>query len=114
MGIISIFVLILMRIIKRSTLIDFWSKFPDAEQPLKSWYDEVFNARWKSPNDLKRHFRNASIITNKRIVFNIKRNSFRLVVDIEFRIGIVFIVWLGTHKKYDRINVKDVKYVKTN
>jgi len=106
--------LVHMRIIKRNTLINYWKKFPETEQPLKSWFDEVINAHWKSPNELKRQFRNASVITNKRIVFNIKGYSHRLVVDIEFRIGIVFIVWIGSHKNYDKIVVKEVKYVKTN
>jgi len=103
-----------MRIISRNTLIQYWEKFPDVEQPLKSWFDEVRNASWISPNELKRLYRNASIISDKRVVFNIKGNYYQLVVDIEYNIGIVFIVWLGTHKEYDKINVKEIKYVKTN
>lgn len=103
-----------MRIIARNTLINYWKRFPELEQPLKSWYDEVLNSLWKSPNELKKQFSNASIITNKRVVFNIKGNNYRLVADVEYRIGIVFIVWLGTHKKYDKIIVKEIKYVKTD
>jgi|ERR1035437_805560 mRNA interferase HigB len=104
----------LMRIIARNTLINYWKTHPDSEQPLKSWFDEIQNAFWDTPNQLKKQFRNASIITNKRVVFNIKGNSYRLVVDIEYRIGIVFIVWIGTHKEYDKINVKEIKYVKAD
>jgi mRNA interferase HigB len=103
-----------MRIISRTTLVRFWKKFPDAEQPLKFWFDEVRIAIWTSRNGLKKQYRNASIITSKRVVFNIRGNSYRLVVDVEYKLGIVFIVWLGTHKEYDNINVKEIKYVKTN
>jgi mRNA interferase HigB len=103
-----------MRIIKRSTLIEFWEKYPDSEQPLKSWFDEVLDDHWKSPNELKMKYKNASVITNKRLVFNIKGNDYRLITDIEYRIGIVFIVWIGTHSQYDKINVKEIKYGKTN
>jgi len=103
-----------MRIISRSTLIKYWKKYPETEQPLKAWYDEVLNADWKSPNELKKQYRNASIISNKRVVFNIKGNRYRLIVDVEYRIGIVFIVWLGTHREYDKIDVKEIKYVKTD
>ncbi|MHB8338563.1 MAG: type II toxin-antitoxin system HigB family toxin [Ignavibacteriaceae bacterium] len=60
------------------------------------------NAVWASPNELKKQYPNASIISNKRVVFNIKGNKYRLIADIEYRIGIVFIVWLGTHKGYDK------------
>jgi mRNA interferase HigB len=103
-----------MRIIARNTLIKYWETNPVSEQPLKSWFDEVQNAYWETPNELKWQFRNASVITKKRVVFNIKGNNYRLVVDIEYKIGIVFIVWIGTHKEYDNINVKEIKYVKTN
>lgn len=55
------------------------------------------------------NFRNASIISSKRVVFNIKGNDFRLITDIEFKLGIVFIVWFGTYNEYDRIDAKTVK-----
>ena len=103
-----------MRIISRKTLIKYWENNPEAEQPLKSWNDEVANASWSSPNELKEQFHNSSVIAAKRVVFNIHGNKYRLVVDIEYRIGIVFIVWIGTHEEYNRINVKEIKYVKTN
>jgi mRNA interferase HigB len=103
-----------MRIISRSTLINYWRKYPVTEQPLKSWFDEIQNAFWETPYQLKEQFRNASVITKKRVVFNIKGNSYRLVFDIEFKIGIVFIVWIGTHKEYDKINVKEIKYGKAS
>ena len=103
-----------MRVLSRNTLIHFWQKYPDAEQSLKSWYDEARNTNWATPNELKVQYKNASVITSKRVVFNIKGNDYRLVVDIEYRIGIVFIVWIGTHKEYEKINVKGIKYVKTD
>lgn len=97
-----------MRIISRNTLIQYWEKFPDVEQPLKSWFEEVRIASGTSPNELKRQYRNASIISDKRVVFNFKGNSYRLIVDVEYKLGIVFIVWLGTHKEYDKINIKEI------
>ena len=103
-----------MRIISRKTLIRYWKKYPETEQSLKSWYDEALNALWASPNELKQQYRNASIITKKRVVFNIRGNKHRLVVDVEYRIGIVFVVWIGTHNEYDNLNIKEIKYDKTN
>jgi len=52
---------------------------------------------WTNSNELKAKYGNASIITSKRVVFNIKGNDYRLVVDVENRLGIIFIVWIGTH-----------------
>ena len=47
-----------------------------------------------------------------RIVFNIKGNSYRLVVSVDFEKGIVWIKWLGTHRDYDRIDVTKVNHEK--
>lgn len=79
-----------------------------------SWHEEVEKATWNSPNELKLQFQNASIVTAKRVVFNIHGNSFRLIVDIEYRLKIVFIVWFGTHKQYDLIDAKKISYVKAD
>lgn len=103
-----------MRVISKKTLIDFWELYPEIEQPLKAWYSEVKAAEWSSSSDLKEQFGSASIIDKKRVVFNLKGNKYRLIVDIEYRLKIVFIVWVGTHNEYNKINVKEVSYDKTN
>lgn len=103
-----------MRIIAVKTLKDYLEKFPQAEQSLLSWHEEVETANWNSPNELKAQYRNASILTDKRVVFNIHGNSFRLIVDIEYRLKIIFVVWFGTHPQYDKIDAKKVSYAKTN
>ena len=79
-----------------------------------AWYEETEKAEWDNPNKLKEQFRNASILNNKRVIFNIHGNSYRLIVDIKYSAKIVFIVWFGTHKAYDQIDAKTVKYVKTH
>ena len=89
-------------------------KFSDAEQPILSWFEELEAANWNTPNELKDQFQNASIISNKRVVFNIHGNKYRLIVDIEYRLKIVFIVWFGTHKQYDKIDAKKINYVKAH
>lgn len=103
-----------MRIIAVKTLKSYWDEFPKAKQALLSWYEEVEVAGWNSPNDLKGQYRNASVLTDKRVVFNIHGNTYRLIVDIEYRLKIVFVVWFGTHKQYDKIDAKKVSYVKTD
>lgn len=103
-----------MRIIAANTIREYWEIFPNTEQSLKAWVQEVELANWTSPQELKSQYRNASILSGKRVVFNINGNKFRLIVDIEYRLQIVFVVWFGTHTKYDIINSKTVSYVKTN
>lgn len=103
-----------MRVIAVKTLKDFFKEFPQAEQALLAWYEEAAIAEWNTPNELKSQYRNASVLTDKRVIFNIHGNTYRLIVDIEYRLSIVFIVWFGTHKEYDKIDAKKVSYVKTD
>jgi len=97
-----------MRIIAKSTLRAFWEKHPDAETPLKTWYKIVEKQNWKSTQDIKKLFGSASIITSNRVVFNIKGNDYRLVVYIVFSIQKIFIRFVGTHKQYDKIDIKSI------
>lgn len=101
-----------MRIIKEKTLTDFCKlgKNKKAAEFLKAWIFEVRYSTWNSASELKSKYGNASIISSKRVVFNIRGNEFRLIVDIEYKLKIVFIVWLGSHEEYDKIDVKTVKY----
>ncbi len=103
-----------MRVIATNTLKQYWEKYPKCEQSLKSWLQEVELSDWEIPQSIKLKYRSASILTSKRIVFNIKGNKYRLIVDIEFRLKIVFVVWFGTHSEYDLIDAKTITYVKAN
>lgn len=95
-----------MRIIKRKVLKDFWDKYPNSESHLKSWFYEAKNSDWESPTDVKEKYRNASILKNQRVVFNIRGNDYRLIVKIEYSLGIIFIRFIGTHKEYNEINAE--------
>jgi mRNA interferase HigB len=67
-------------------------------------------ARWSNTTDVRRSHATASIVSADRIVFNIKGNDYRLVVAIDFEKSIVWIKWIGTHKDYDKIDVKEVQH----
>jgi mRNA interferase HigB len=103
-----------MRVIALKTIKTCCREFPLAEQALLSWNEEVESAIWNSASELKQQYQNASILSNKRVIFNIHGNSFGIIVDIEYRLKIVFFVWFGTHKQYDKIDAQKISYVKAN
>jgi len=98
-----------MQVIARRTLKKFWEKHPLTEKPLKAWFKIVSGARWRTPQDAKDMFGNASFVGDNRIVFNICGNEYRLVVHVAydpyFRVLIKFV---GTHAEYDAIDVETV------
>lgn len=97
-----------MRVIAIRTLKMFWQKHPDAENTLRAWYTEAKRATWRGPQDLRNAFRTASLLRNNRVVFNIKGNSYRLVVAIKYEFRIVYIRFVGTHGEYDRVNGEEI------
>jgi mRNA interferase HigB len=97
-----------VRVIAKSTLRDFWINHKDCEQQLKSWYDEAEKSNWSSPSKIKSEFSSASILQNNRVVFNIKGNSYRLIVKINYKFGIMWIRFIGTHGEYDKINAETI------
>lgn len=92
------------RIIAKKTLRTFWEKHADSEQYLKTWFETVKNASWNSPNEVKQTYVTASIIKDSRVVFNIKGNSYCLVVKFNYRRQWAFIRFVGTHSDYDKID----------
>ena len=99
-----------MKILVKRTLNFYIQKYPIARTPLLIWYSEFSASDFSNFNRLKEVYRNASVISNNRVVFNIKGNDFRLVVSINFTQAACYIIWFGTHKEYDKIDVKDIEF----
>ena len=97
-----------MRVISRKTLKDFWERHADAEQALKAWFHEAKSTRWKSFTDIKARYRSADALPGNRVVFNIKGNTYRLIVRLHYNTGIIFIRFIGTHAEYDKIDATTI------
>lgn len=100
-----------MRVIALSTLKAFWEEHPeymDAKEPTLAWYRHTLAADWNAPADVKQGFRNASILKDGRVVFNIAGNKYRLVVWINYVYRVVYIRFIGTHAQYDKIDVQTI------
>ena len=95
-----------MRILSRQTLKQFWEAHADAEEALKSWYKEAEHAAWRSPEEIKKRYPSADPLAGNRMVFNIKGNSYRLIVQIHYNTGVVYVRFIGTHAEYDKINAE--------
>ena len=97
-----------MRVFSKKVLREFWDRYHDAEQPLKSWYSECIKSKWNNPNDIKKQYVKASILKNNRIVFNICGNKYRLIVKINYERQWIFMRFIGSHKEYDTIDAENI------
>lgn len=78
------------------------AKHADAKGPIESWHQEVQNAEWKSPDEIKKRYGSASFLKGNAVIFNIKGNKYRLVVKVAYNSQTILIVWAGTHAEYDK------------
>ena len=97
-----------MRIISEKRLKECWDIHKDTYGPLLAWRDHVRRADRSTPDDVQKDFGPDVILPDNRAVFKIKGNNFRLVVRINYSYKIIFIRFIGTHKKYDEINVMEI------
>jgi mRNA interferase HigB len=95
-----------MRVFARKALRGFWEKHPDSEVQLAAWYREATKANWESPAKIKSEYAKASILKDKKVIFNICGNKYRLVVKMNYQRKWVFVLFIGTHMEYDNLNIE--------
>lgn len=99
-----------MKVLVKRTIHYYINKYPLAEKALITWENEFSKMNFQNFNQIKNVYRNASIIGNSRVIFNIKGNDYRLVVSVNFIHQACYVIWFGTHNEYDKINVETVKF----
>jgi len=83
-------------------------EYADAREPTLAWYRQVLRADWASPAQIKREIRNASILKDGRVVFNVAGNKYRIVVWINYPYRVAYVRFIGTHAQYDKIDAQTV------
>lgn len=95
--------LLQMRIISRKSLRDYWEAKAETEGPLRAWIKVASSSDWENSEDVKASIPNARPIGNRRIIFPILRNRFRLIVAVRFDTKIVYVRFIGTHAEYNLV-----------
>jgi mRNA interferase HigB len=100
-----------MRIIAKSRLRQYWEKTGNEKsQPyLTEWYHFCEKQNWSSPQDVKNTLSHVSFVGKNRVVFNVKGNDYRIVCAMDYPRKAMYIKFVGTHKEYDSIEVKEVQ-----
>ena len=90
-----------MHVISRKKLKEAAQRHGDLEGPLDAWFRIAKKASWKSLADVRQTFSTADAV-GKWTVFNIKGNQCRLIAEINYAFGRIFIRHVLTHAEYDR------------
>jgi mRNA interferase HigB len=98
-----------VQVIAKRTLREFWLRHPAAEAPLKLWYVRAARARWIRPADLRTQFgATVDFVAGSRAIFDVGGNKYRLVVKIDYAVGLVLVRFVGVHAAYDRIDAATI------
>ena len=91
-----------MKVVGIRLIVAFADEHADARTALDAWLMEARAAIWSSPIDVKGRFASASFLSDNRVVFNIKGNNYRLLVQVSYKLGIVSVLRIGTHAEYSK------------
>lgn len=91
-----------MKLIGKKLLFNFIKKHADARSQIESWEMEVEEAEWRAPYDIKRRYPKASFVKNQQVIFDICRDKYRLLTQVNYKNRIVLVQKIGTHKEYDK------------
>lgn len=94
-----------MRIITWATLRDFGLKEQKAMKGLQFWYKKITSRHWANSNEVIQQFADADTVGEGRIIFSIGHNAFRLVVKFRHDLQIGYVLFIGTHKEYDKLKL---------
>ena len=92
-----------MQLLGLIKLEEFKSTHANARGPLDAWRVEAVDAQWTCPQDVKSRYPSASFLADNKVIFNIKGNTYRLVIKAKYKNGVILIEWVGTHAEYDKL-----------
>ncbi len=90
-----------MHVISRKMLLEAAEKHADLREPLDVWYRIAKRAEWKNLTDVRRVFPTADAV-GEFTVFNIKGNAYRLITEINYQTGRLFLRHVLSHAEYSK------------
>ncbi len=90
-----------MKVVGKKALDEFKRRHADVRSHVDAWICEAEEAEWQSPHDVRERYATARFLSDNRVVFKLKGNSYRLDVKVSYVSKVVRIVRIGTHAEYN-------------
>ena len=91
-----------MKISGRDQLDRFCIAHADCRSWIENWIADTESSQWHTPQDIKNRYSSASFLAESIVIFNVRGNAYRLVTNVAYRTGVVFVKWIGTHPDYEK------------
>jgi mRNA interferase HigB len=95
-------------VVSYRTIREYTNQHADVEDQLNNWYTIAEESDWANFNEMRQIFNSVDAVGKDLYVFNIKGNDYRLIVRVIFRVRTIYIKFIGSHKEYDRVNLKNL------
>lgn len=80
------------------------SQQPAAQTAYDAWHKVAEKAAWGSYSEVKLTFNTADQVSGK-LVLDVGGNKHRIVAVPGYKSKKLFLIWAGSHKEYDKIDV---------
>jgi len=80
---------------------------------LNNWYKVVISCDWSNLDEIKQIFNTVDYVGNDRYVFNVLGNNYRIIAMIHFKVRTVYILFIGTHAAYNKVDAREVRFIKS-
>ncbi len=99
-----------MNVLAPRTLRAFAELYPEAEEPLRDWYNHLRSCEPQNFAQLREQFNSVDVSHTKDdqivFIFDVGGNKYRVVCSINFNSNIAFIKLILTHDEYTNWNKK--------
>lgn len=90
-----------MKVLGVHHLEEFKRGHPEGAKRAAALVAEMKEATWRTPQDIKNHYRHASFLPANVVVFNMHGNRYRLAARIAYQTQTVIIMRIGSHGEYE-------------
>ena len=95
-----------MRIIKEKFLVERGRKYPNAASHLEAWRKMVRSKAWRNFLEVREIYPDTDSVKVRSgrqvLVFNVRRNDYRLIAAVHFDRQIVYTLRFLTHAEYSK------------
>ena len=92
-----------MHIITRTRLTEFGRQHADAARALREWGRVMRRKQYREHLEVQNDFPSVDFVGPRKAVFNICGNKYRLVVDLRYDLGRIYVRHMVSHAEYDRL-----------
>ena len=97
-----------MNVVTFKRFVEFAAIHPDSAGQLEALRRKLKSMIFDNLNQVNETFPYVSLLKDNKVVFNICGNKYRLILKFEFKFKTAYVLFIGTHAEYDKIDANSI------